>query len=208
LSLILGNTKSKIGLILLAAGTSRRLGEPKQLLEFGGKTLLRRSAEAAKNSRSDAIVVVFGSNSERFEGELEGLDLEIVCNENWIDGMGSSIRAGLNRLLEIEPALTAVIVMVCDQPFVSSELVDKLIAKFLEEKASIVASKYAETFGVPALFEKELFRELMDLRGTKGAKTLIVIFQGLAEFVDFPKGNVDIDTAEDYSKLLQAGFLG
>jgi molybdenum cofactor cytidylyltransferase len=83
-----------------------------------------------------------------------------------------------------------------------------LIAKFLGEKVSIIASKYAESFGVPALFARDLFPELMDLKGTNGAKNLIVKYQGLAEFVDFPKGNVDIDTAEDYSKLLQAGFLG
>ncbi len=145
---------------------------------------------------------------ERFEGELDGLDLEIVNNEYWIDGMGSSIRAGMNRLLEIRNDFKAVIVMVCDQPFVSAEIIDRLIAKFLEEKTSIVASKYSKTFGVPALFERDMFRDLMDLRGTKGAKTLIVKYQGLAAFIDFPEGNIDIDTAEDYSKLLLDGFFG
>ncbi len=208
MSSILSKTESKIGLILLAAGASRRLGRPKQLLDFEGTTLIRRSAEAAKNSRCDAIVVVLGSNSESFESELEGLDLDIVYNQFRIDGMGSSIRTGMNRLLETEPDLAAIVIMVCDQPFVSSEIIDKLISKFLDEKKPIVASKYAEIFGVPALFERDLFRDLMDLRGTKGAKTLITKYRGLAAFVDFPKGNVDIDTAEDYSKLLQAGFLG
>jgi molybdenum cofactor cytidylyltransferase len=208
LSSILSKTESKIGLILLAAGASRRLGKPKQLLELGGKTLLLRSAEAANNSQCDAIVVVLGSNSEGFKGELEELDLENVYNEYWTDGMGSSISAGMKRLLEIEPNLNAAIVMVCDQPFVSSEIIDKLIGKFLDEKKSIVASKYAESFGVPALFERDLFPDLMDLRGTKGAKTLILKYQSLAAFIDFPRGNVDIDSAEDHFKLRKSGFFG
>lgn len=203
----LHKTETAIGLVLLAAGASRRLGMPKQLLQFEGKSLLKRAAQVAKNSNCDSVVVL-GSNSELFAHELYESDIEIVFNEYWIDGMGSSIRAGLGKLLELQPNLAAVIIMVCDQPFVSKEIIDGLIEKFLEEKKWIVASKYDESFGVPAIFERELFRDLMDLRGTNGAKSLIEKFQGQAAFIDFPNGNFDIDTAEDYSKLLEAGFFG
>jgi molybdenum cofactor cytidylyltransferase len=201
-------SQTKIGIILLSAGESARMGQPKQLLKFKGKTLLQLAAQTATASVCGSIVAVLGANAEIFQKELYGFDLEIVYNEDWKTGMSSSIKAGLNKLLEINNALKGVVIMVCDQPFLTAEIINTLVEKYLETDALIVASKYAETLGVPALFDKKLFDELKNLNERSGAKSLIKRFQDKAVSIDFPAGEFDIDTPEDYSGLLEGGFLG
>lgn len=208
MSLNIKTEKIKAGLIILAAGESARMGKPKQLLQFKGKTLLRHAAKTAIESQVYSIVAVLGANAEILQNELDNLDLEIVFNEDWKKGMSSSIRAGLKRLLEKTEDLQAVVITVCDQPFVSAEIIDNLLEKYMETRGLIVASRYAETLGVPALFDKRLFTELLNLTERGGAKTLIGRFQDKAVSIDFPAGNCDIDTPEDYSDLAGAGFLG
>lgn len=208
LSLNIKTEKIKAGLIILAAGESTRMGKPKQLLEFKGETLLRLIAKTAIKSACDWIVVVLGANAQMFQEELDGLKLQIVHNKDWKKGMSSSIKAGLKRLLEKTEDMQAVVITVCDQPFVSARIIDNLLEKHLETNALIVASHYAETLGVPALFDKRLFAELLNLTERGGAKTLIEKFQDKAVSIDFPAGAFDIDTPEDYSDLAGAGFLG
>lgn len=208
MSLNLKKSRTDIGLIILSAGESSRMGQPKQLLEFKNKTLLQLAAQTATASVCDSIVAVLGANAKIFQEELRGFDLINVYNEDWKTGMNSSIKAGLDKLLEINNALKAVVIMVCDQPFLTAEIIDDLVEKYLETDALIVASKYAETLGVPALFDKKLFDELKNLNEKSGAKSLIKKFKDQTVSIDFPAGKFDIDTPEDYSKLLEAGFLG
>ncbi len=208
MSLNIKTEEIKAGLIILAAGESARMGKPKQLLEFKGETLLSLIAKTALESRVYSIVAVLGANAQMLQKELDGFDLEIVDNKDWKTGMSSSIKAGLEKLLEKNRDLHAVVITVCDQPFVSAEIIDNLIEKHLETQALIVASRYAETIGVPALFDKRLFAELKNLTEKSGAKTLIRRFQDQTVSIDFPPGAFDIDTPEDYSDLAGAGFLG
>ena len=182
---------------MLAAGESLRMGTPKQLLKFNGETLLNRSVRAAVDSKCDSIVVVFGEKLPMFERELNGLHVEVVYNSNWNAGMGSSIRAGLEKLLTND----AVVIMVCDQPYVDAKCIDDLVEKYIETKAPIVAAKYANTLGVPALFDKIHFAELRNLSGKSGAKTIIETYISHTETVDFPKGAIDIDSPGDYANL-------
>ncbi|MDQ2747020.1 MAG: nucleotidyltransferase family protein [Acidobacteriota bacterium] len=191
-----------IGIILLAAGASVRLGAAKQLLEFQNQTLLRRSAEIAVQI-SVAVVVTLGARSELLRREIEDLPLAVVENEDWKQGMGGSAKIGLKKLLETNAELRGVIIMVCDQPFVSVDLLEKIIAEFDEMNAPIIACQYASTLGVPALFAAELFPELLALKPAHGAKHLIKKHLSKTVAVPFPEGAFDIDTAADYEKLLK-----
>lgn len=190
-----------IGGILLAAGGSSRLGRPKQLLEFNGKTLIRRAAETLVNSNCRPITVVLGAETERSTAELEGLDLAIIINQNWQSGMSSSIVAGLNSLLEAEPTLDAVVITLCDQPHVNCADIDEIIAAFTETQSPIAAAQYGQTIGVPALFASEMFPKLFQLEGGKGARQLIRENIDLVEAVTIEKAAIDIDTIDDADRL-------
>ncbi|MGI8467565.1 MAG: nucleotidyltransferase family protein, partial [Pyrinomonadaceae bacterium] len=157
--------KSRIGIVILAAGASVRLGKPKQLLQFQRKSLIRRAAENSLATGCENVAVVLGANAEKIKKEIENLPLEIVINENWQNGMSSSIKTGLEKLSEIQPNLSAVILMLCDQPFVDAEMILRLIKTRRETQKMIAASDYKNTTGVPAIFSREMFEELLNLQG-------------------------------------------
>ncbi|MEO7673460.1 MAG: nucleotidyltransferase family protein [Pyrinomonadaceae bacterium] len=190
----------KIGGIVLAAGGSSRLGKPKQLLQLEGKTLLRRAAEAMSASMCDPAVVVLGAKSGGLADEIEGLRVIHCLNQDWRSGMGSSIRIGLAKLTEIEPGLDAVLISLCDQPFVTTEMLNRCGEKFAETKLPIVAAAYKGVTGVPALFSRELFGALSQLEGDKGARDLIRSRPDIAT-IDLPEAAFDIDTPEDAANL-------
>ncbi|MBC7971755.1 MAG: nucleotidyltransferase family protein [Verrucomicrobia bacterium] len=194
---------STIGLMILAAGASTRMGTPKQLLPFQGRSLLRYMAEVTIASCCTPVVVVLGSQSERMKLEVEGLTLDIVENQRWAEGMSTSIAAGMTALTAINPALDAVVIILCDQPFVSAPLLDQLVASYRTTHRPIIASAYANTAGVPALFERSLFAELMTLKATVGAKHLIKQHAKKVLQVSFPKGAIDLDTPAQYQQLLK-----
>lgn len=191
-----------IGVILLAAGASARLGEPKQLLRFQGETLLRRAAKIAL-SASSRVVVALGARIETVRKEVEDLPVEIVENKDWKNGMSGSIRVGLKKLLDDADQLEAVVVMVCDQPFVNENLLEKIVVKFRETDALIVACEYQTTLGVPALFHQKLFSELLALDLQTGAKQLIKKYQSQTAAIQFPEGAFDIDTQADFENLIK-----
>ncbi|MBW4582587.1 MAG: nucleotidyltransferase family protein [Tildeniella nuda ZEHNDER 1965/U140] len=194
---------STIGLMILAAGASTRMGTPKQLLLFQGRSLLRYIAEVAIASCCDPVVVVLGSQAERMKLEVDALALHLVENQRWAEGMGTSIAAGMTTLTAINPALDAVIIVLCDQPFVSASLMNQLAASYQSTQRPIIASAYADTVGVPALFDRSLFRELMTLNVTVGAKYLIKQHTEKVLQVSFPKGAIDLDTPAQYQQLLK-----
>lgn len=195
------SSSENIGVVILAAGASTRLGEPKQLLEYHHKNLLQRTIDAAVNSAANTVVIVLGANADEISGEIDRSGINVLINSEWEEGMASSVRNGLNELLFISPSTDAVILMVCDQPYVSSELVNDLIDKQKETGKSIVACNYGETFGPPALFHKTLFHELMHLEGDVGARKIIQHHSNEVATILFTKGNIDIDTKEDYDAL-------
>ena len=195
------NSKSKNGGILLAAGGSSRLGQPKQLLKFQGKTLIRRAAETLFGSQCDRIVVVLGAEIEHATAELHGLEVAICINENWQAGMSSSIITGLERMLEIEPNLDAAVITLCDQPHVNSVDIDKLITAYNVSRPPIVAAKYGKTTGVPALFSKEIFHQLFELTGDKGARQIIQNHIEIVDTVVIEKAAGDIDCLDDVNRL-------
>jgi len=191
-----------IGVILLAAGVSARLGEPKQLLRFRGETLLRRSAKIAL-AASNRVIVTLGARIEILRKEIEDLPVVIVENKNWATGMSGSIKVGLKKFLDDADQLKAIIVMVCDQPFVNENLLEKIITKFQETGSPIVACEYQNALGVPALFCKNLFPELLALNAQTGAKQLIKKYHAQTAAISFPEGAFDIDTPADYANLME-----
>jgi molybdenum cofactor cytidylyltransferase len=187
---------NQFAIIVLAAGSSSRLGEPKQLLPYGEENLLNHTiSEALKTTKN--VVVVLGSNAEIIKEKVNTLPIHLLINDDWEEGMASSIRCGLLYLLK-EKKPDAVIVMVADQPFVSSSLLDEMVRKYETSKKPIVACSYKDTIGVPALFDQLFFNNLMELKGQSGAKKIINVNLDSTETVPFPMGYIDIDTQEDY----------
>jgi molybdenum cofactor cytidylyltransferase len=190
-----------IGIIILAAGASSRMnGQPKQLLEFEGKTLLRRAAETALSSNLRPVVVVLGANAEKSLPEIKDLPVLPAINENWASGMGGSIKTGLSVLLAENTDIEAAILMLCDQPFVTAETLNRLVETFQKTKKPIAACQYSDTLGVPALFAREMFAELSALQGDAGAKAVIKKHANVAQS-PAPEAAFDIDTQADFQKL-------
>lgn len=189
------------GIIILAAGASTRLGKPKQLLEYRGKTLLDHAVNEAINAKADAVFVIFGENADLFQKEIDNEKIRIVINKDWEEGMASSVRLGLDTLLKSKPYVDAVIFMVCDQPYISSSVLNELIITQQRTTKQIVTCNYGESIGPPALFHKKYFRELAKLKGDVGARNIIQENMHDVAFIQFPKGQIDIDTNEDYESL-------
>jgi len=184
--------------VILAAGQSSRLGQPKQLLKYQNKTLLQHAIDTAKQSSVRSIIVVLGSNAEVILNETDKSDIQVVKNDDWESGIASTIRSGIQVL---QTNTDAAILMVCDQPFVTPDLLNSLIEKQKETSKSIIASQYGETIGTPVLFRKQFFSELMVLKGDAGAKKIMLRHPDLVETVSFPQGGIDIDTIDDYKAL-------
>ncbi|TDO25817.1 nucleotidyltransferase family protein [Sediminibacterium goheungense] len=190
---------AETALLILAAGASRRLGRPKQQLLFHNQTLLNRIIGTAMALNAGPVVVVVGEDADRQLSE----NMIVVPNPEWTEGMASSIRIGIKTLQTDFPSVETVIIMVCDQPYVSTDLLQEMIDHYKENKKPVIACTYADTIGTPVLFHKEIFPELMELRGDKGARVLINKESHRVGLVNFPQGNIDIDTEEDYERLIK-----
>jgi molybdenum cofactor cytidylyltransferase len=186
----------------LAAGSSSRMGRPKQLLPYHGKSLLEHTVDTANDADADPVIVVLGASAEILEKELDEKKVHIADNQEWKEGMASSVRCGITTLLHIAPSVNGVIIMVCDQPFVSSALLNELIAVQKNTGKAIVTSQYENAIGPPALFHKSIFPELMKLKGDAGARKIMEQRSNDVATVLFKKGDIDIDTEADYRSLL------
>jgi molybdenum cofactor cytidylyltransferase len=195
----------RIGAVVLAAGESARFGEPKQLVRFRGHTLIDGAIAAAQEANCRPIVVVVGSDAAKIVRALGGGDILIEKNARYRDGMGTSIVAGVKRLIEIAPETEAVVLLVCDQPFVTGEVISGLIERWSATHRPIVASGYAETLGVPVLFERSCFDELLQIANDNGAKPVILKNRDRVTTVPFRDGRIDIDTPNDYAKWHEPG---
>jgi molybdenum cofactor cytidylyltransferase len=189
------------GIIILAAGASSRMGKPKQDLIYEGETLLQRTMHVAEAAASITTVVVLGANAEKINIEIKSKRLCVCHNIYWPEGMSSSIRIGLQQLLNLHPAAENAIYILCDQPFITAKLLHKLMQTQQEKQAGIVACAYQGTYGAPVLFNKKYFNELLALTGQEGAKKLLMKFSDDVVTVPFEQGAIDIDTPEDYKRL-------
>jgi molybdenum cofactor cytidylyltransferase len=189
----------KTSILILAAGNSSRLGSPKQLIEFEGKTLIERITETAL-SISNEVLIILGGNSALILPKLERFkdSISTIHNPNWQEGMGASIRLGIEKLAKKSDL---VIILLSDQPFISKVLLQDMLQTYANTQRPIVSCVYNNTLGVPILFDKSVFPELLKLSGDKGAKSFLHHYENEISTIDFPEGIIDIDTKEDVEKL-------
>lgn len=189
-----------LSLLLLAAGSSSRLGQSKQLIRLEGKSLLLRTTTISLEVCSQ-VAVVLGHAFEQHKSEIEHLPALIVQNHAWKNGMGRSLKTGFNSIIEKWPRTDQILILVCDQPFLTTNHLNRLIEMARISSKKIVYSSYKKNWGVPALFKKELFENLKQIEDGEGAKKLIQHLSGEVESVEFEGGEIDIDTPEDLKSL-------
>lgn len=190
-----------VAAVVLAAGGSTRFGKPKQFALFQDETFVRCIVRAAIEAGCAPVVVVTGEDSAQVTLELTGFTVSIAMNADWQSGMGSSIVVGIRHAMNLAPDLEAVVLLTCDQPFVTAAVLAQIIQLRLTTGKPIVASAYAKTLGVPALFDRSCFPDLLRLKEDSGAKGIILARPNDVASLDFPAGKIDIDTAADYEKL-------
>jgi molybdenum cofactor cytidylyltransferase len=189
------------GIVILAAGSSTRLGQPKQLLEFQGTTLVQRITQIAVDAVKEPVVVILGANCNLIHSRLTHLPVHMVYNPDWSRGMTSSIRKGLLALLYFSPDTDSAIFAVCDQPYITPDLFLEMISVGSKSQKPIVACLYNNVLGTPVLFKKEYFDVLLTLKDNEGARKIIQSHPESAEAVPFPLGIYDVDTMQDYEAL-------
>ncbi len=180
--------------VILAAGQSKRLGRPKQLLQFEGKTLIERAVTTSLNADLEPVVVCGA------EPEIANLFPQYaVQNADWADGMATSIRIGVARALELNAS--RVVVIACDQPFVTADDLTRLVDGLDDPETKIAAAEYDDVVGIPACFDNSVFADLLRLEGDRGARDLIRSPDSKTEHVPMPNAALDIDSEEDVKAL-------
>jgi molybdenum cofactor cytidylyltransferase len=191
----------ELGAILLAAGGSARLGQPKQLLRKGGETLVARSAKTLLEQDPESLIVVTGCEADAVEHELRGLPLTVVRNQNWAGGMGNSLACGVDKLpLQIE----GVLIMLCDQWRITSTDLESLITTWASDISRIVAASWEGAHGPPVIFPRSMFPELSAIEGDAGAKSVLAKHRDMAEFVNINNARFDLDDEAGLKIMLQA----
>jgi len=195
------NAVSRDGLhaVILAAGGAKRFGGLKQLLEYEGNSLLRRSVQSAQQVVGGRVTVVLGARARKVMRDIENADAAIVCNNDWESGMASSLRVGIADLPE---SCSAILLVLCDQALITAEQLEQLCRYWLKDGTRIVASAYAGTVGTPAIIPRSFFAAVMALQGDRGAKSIIELNASEVDTVSIPEAEFDIDTEADYLSLL------
>jgi len=188
-----------VAIVILAAGSSSRMGQSKQLLRVHDTTVLSHAITVALQAKPAVVTVVLGAHAKQHHESIQFMPVNIVVNEQWETGMGSSLKAGLQHVEAHHPNVTAALFMVCDQPALTTQHLLNLIGK---ADKPIVASYYAGSPGVPALFNKSVFNALHALENDQGAKKIFQQFREQVSIVNFPGGELDLDTMEDYQNYL------
>lgn len=197
-----------VGIVILAAGASSRMGVPKQLLHVDGKSLIKRTAEMAMDTACFPVVVVLGANRDMVRKELERMPITVIDNPYWEKGMSSSIKMGLAGAYMTFKDLESIIFLTADMPFVSVKLIHKMVNKAEEvsekinDTPDIVACHYGGKMGIPVLFKRRVFNDLLGLTGDNGAKKIVLANKERTDTVDFPEGKIDLDTIEEYRIFL------
>ena len=201
--LVMSSLHENIALLILAAGSSSRMGSSKQGLDLGAENLLQHTIRVALEANPNPPFVVLGANKIFHQSLIKGYQAKIIEHDEWALGMGSSLKAGLQSILEERKDWESILVLVCDQPLLSSNHLNLLIHKSQMSEALIICSRYMNQLGVPALFRAALFPEILGIENQEGAKKIILQHLEATEALDFPEGALDLDTPEDYRRYLQ-----
>jgi molybdenum cofactor cytidylyltransferase len=196
-----GHHRARIDVVMLAAGPSRRMGRPKQALPYKETTLLRHLVREALASQASGVTVVIGAWAEHSRHELDQLAARIVQNEDWEEGMSSSLRRGLRSL---SADTQACLIMLCDQPLISRFSLNRLIEAYRTGDFAIVASEYDGVPGVPAIYDRSVFPSLLGLSGDQGARQFLRSTDLSITRVPVPEAALDLDTPEEYTSFLKS----
>ncbi|HEX7730491.1 MAG TPA: nucleotidyltransferase family protein [Terracidiphilus sp.] len=192
----------QVAAVILAAGASRRLGQPKQLLQLNGETLLARAVRIASEAGAEPVFAVLGAHAEEMQSALATSSARILLNAEWQSGLASSVRVGVLAVQQHPPAADGVLLMNCDQPRLNAAHLRALLAAFAAQAGQgIAASSYSGARGVPAIFPRALFGQLQQLTGDKGARALLMQSAQPVALVPFAGGDLDIDTPDDLAHL-------
>ncbi|MFT4032718.1 MAG: nucleotidyltransferase family protein [Siphonobacter sp.] len=194
----------KLHIAILAAGNSSRLGQPKQLISWQGETLIKRICQTAlaleeHKALITTIEVILGANTEAIQKEVEPLKVQLTYNKHWSEGMASSVRLAAQQAIKINA--DCLLFLLSDQPYVDTNLLNRLISAYLASGSNIVISDYGNSWGVPLLLGREYFEELLSLAGNRGARSIAQKHLPNVKKVTFPEGKIDIDTPEDLANL-------
>ena len=185
--------------LVLAAGASSRMGSAKQLLPWQGKTLLEQALSTAQQLLAERVIVILGANAELIQNQINLDGTSSVINHDWQLGMAGSLQLGIKSL----PAdCQAILILLCDQPLITSQHLQQLLQIWLSHPQQIVASAYAQGLGVPVIFPAHYFTKLQVLTGDQGAKRLLRDYAAQVISVEIPQAALDIDRIEDYQRLL------
>ncbi len=197
-----GTLDETLGVVLLAAGGSTRLGQPKQLIPIDGEALVARTARRLLCLEPATLLVVTGCASAEVSDQLSSLPLQLVHNPDWRQGMGTSIAVGVNYL----PAkVKGVLIMLCDQWRVDHADLKRLLEAWNTDISDIAVARWekdkAFIFGPPAVFPRTLFHELESLSGDQGAKRVIEKYQGRSTFIMMENAAFDLDEPADLQQI-------
>lgn len=183
---------------ILAAGSSERMGRPKQLLELSGETFIERSVRVALASDFDEVAVVLGAYADDIAPRIAGRGVRILHNADWQEGMASSVRCAVHALSDAD----GLMILLVDQPGITAEWLMSLVERFRREECDGVTSSRDGVTSPPAIFSKTLFPQMLLLQGERGAKSLLAGAKVIK--MEFPGLLIDIDTPGDFEKLSQA----
>ncbi len=190
---------NKVGIVILAAGKATRMGSPKQLLKFGNTTLLGTIIEHAQKSNAQSIVCILGAKAELIKTSINRYQVATITNTEYNTGLSSSIVCGVKYMVDRD--MKAVILLLADQPFVTTEYINKLIEQHLTTPEYSIASNYGKKKGVPAIFPHMHFDALLQLKGDIGAKEILNSKENKVKIVPMQPNLLDIDTPETYQLL-------
>lgn len=191
-----------IAAIIVAAGASSRLGQPKQLIVMEGEPLLQRAIRCAREAGASPVFVVLGAHCQLIESSIDFGAAKTVVNGEWEEGLASSIRAGVHAVQAEAPSAEGLLLMTCDQPRVTADHLHRLIMmSYAQSAPTAIASTYAGIRGIPAIFPRQAIGDLLGLRGDKGARALLARPPWPLISIPFAGGDVDIDLPEDLAQL-------
>lgn len=196
-----------VSAVVLAAGRSTRMGEAKQLLRLGGRSMLEKTLENVRASGFNEVVLVLGFGAEAIRREVRNSLLDgvrVVVNEHYVSGMAGSLRVGLAA---VSSAMDAALIVLADQPFVRAETMARIIEAYRESGSKVVVPRYRGQRGNPVLLDRSLFPEAMSLEGDVGCRAIFAKHSDEMAYVevDDPAILMDIDTREDYERLRGGG---
>jgi len=201
------DSQSNIAVVILAAGASSRMGEPKQLLKWGHTTLLGHAIKTVKEIGVQDIILVLGANFELISKEVKNKSITILNNTDWKQGLGTSIALAVNHLQHSKAHFKGVLFVLCDQPFITVDYLKTMISTFKQNTNQIITTSYENgKQGVPALFDASYFDELSQLKDDYGARYILEKYHHKVETLVPPTKNMDLDTKADYANLYRSTF--